>query len=100
MPGLGVHRRRLAATRQAMLLHVSTWEQLCGHSTSIQESRLTSRTDCNGRTPCSGTPTSFPSCQRPACSHYLELARSCTYHTLRSYFDYTQYWVRSASPLP
>ena len=39
----GVHRRRLAATRQAMLL--STWEQLCGHSTSIQESRLTSRTD-------------------------------------------------------
>ena len=31
---------------------------------------------------------------------YLELARSCTYHTLRSYFDYTQYWVRFASPLP
>ena len=41
MPGW--HRRRLAETRQAILL--STWEQLYGHSTLLWGSGLTSRID-------------------------------------------------------
>ena len=73
----GVHRRRLAETRQAMLL--STWEQLCGHSTSIQESRLTSRTDGCQLLP-SGTMASAKlQGRRP-----VEMDRTCTAETQRN----------------
>ena len=73
----GVHRRRLAATRQAMLL--STWEQLCGHSTSIQESRLTSRTDGCQPLPSGAMTSAKLQGRRP-----VEMDRTCRAETQRN----------------
>ena len=73
----GVHRRRLAATRQAMLL--STWEQLCGHSTSIQESRLTSRTDGCQPLPSGAMASAKLQGRRP-----VEMDRTCRAETQRN----------------
>ena len=73
----GVHRRRLAATRQAMLL--STWEQLCGHSTSIHESRLTSRTDGCQPLPSGAMTSAKLQGRRP-----VEMDRTCRAETQRN----------------
>ena len=75
----GVHRRRLAATSQAMLL--STWEQLCGHFTSIQESRLTSRTDGCQPLPSGAMTSTKLQGRRPV---PVEMDRTCRAETQRN----------------
>ena len=73
----GVHRRSLATTRQAMLL--STWPQLCGHSTSFQESRLTSRTDGCQPLPSGAMTSAKLQRRRP-----VEMDRTCRAETQRN----------------
>lgn len=74
---LGVHRRRLAETRPAMLL--STWEQLCGHSASVWESVLTSRTD--GYQP---LPSGFMTSAKLQGRRPVEMGRTCRAETQRN----------------